>query len=767
MKKRLFVLINIGFYVLLLLQFWKRHTFAQNNPSEIIVVFKNQPTTSLILALSNTSTRELQVKNGITASNSIVYAVEDGDLSSVINEIAKDPSVSAVFPNYKLKPLLVPNDEKATSDLQWNLYKLKLAGTGQTAWDVTTGSGNVVVAVIDTGVQSDHTDLAGKISSLVDCSTGTCKEVSTLTDNDPRGHGTQVAGVIAAATNNNLGVAGAGYNTKLMILRVQDSAGQTTTDSFFNAVKWAADHGAKVINISFGVIAQNLTPAAIAAHNETINYAQQKGAVVVAAAGNCGGNTNGYEACATYSNGDLNNITGYAQNPKLYPAAAPNVIAVSATTTTDVMAGYSEHNDQTSGNWISVAAPGGDGLCSDSTKTCILSTVPTNQYFWENGTSMSAPQVAGVAALVFAKNPSLTNTQVKGIIESTANHNILAGSTYGLVDALAAVNSASNGTTNPTPTGSGNNPTPTLAGSPSVTPAASPTVTPTAGPTATPTITPYPTTAPRLPKSQPSVNLSAPYCPAATGSCTKKSEGDANCDGQIDKTDFEFWWQEFDTMRRVSPPNQNANFACVEGNIQTYFVDLTDFEVWRRNTTSGLVSVIPVVTTGPVGPTVPVPGTEGAPCLSTSSCNAGLCCAQGQGVCRLSGTQGITCLAGTPGTNITPTPTRTQLFNPPSVGSPEGSGGCNGDSECGTGRSCIKGGGGNICLPNESQEVQDRNDPDKGYGGCGSNSNNCPAGQYCEGGACHSPASQPDEGPGPEPDSGNWVEGLGDTLDNY
>lgn len=503
-KKALFLAVSAVFLFLLS----EKAVYAQD-PKEFIVVFKNKPTSALILALSNNSTRSLQIKNGITASNSIVYSVPDGDLNTVMNEVAKDSNVAAVFPNYRLHALAVPNDPMAASvspQSQWNLYKLNLAGSGRSAWDVTTGLTSTVVAVIDTGVQSNHTDLAGKIASLVDCSGGTCNEVTSMTDNDPKGHGTTVAGLVAAATNNSQGIAGVGYNTKLMILRVQDAAGQTTTDSFFNAIKWAADHGARVISISFGVLADNLNAVAIAAHNDTINYALGKGAVVVAAAGNCGGATSGYEACAIYPNGDVTTISGYAQNSKLYPAASPNVISVSATTTTDALAGYSEHNDATSGNWISVAAPGGDGLCSDSTKTCILSTVPTNQYFWDSGTSMSAPQVAGVAALVWAANPGLTNSQVKSIIETSANHNILAGSNYGLVDALAAVTAAS--------AASNNTPTPfATIGLPPPTRAVSPTITPTAGPTATPTVTPYPTTGARLPKTQSLPYPTGPYCP--------------------------------------------------------------------------------------------------------------------------------------------------------------------------------------------------------------------------------------------------------------
>jgi len=132
-----------------------------------------------------------------------------------------------------------------------------------------------------------------------------------------------------------------------------------------------------------------------------------------------------------------------------------------------------------------------------------------------------------------------------------------------------------------------------------------------------------------------------------------KSKGDANCDGKIDEADFNLWKQEFDTMVPASPYNQNANFACVEGNTQTYFVDLVSFEVWRRNTTVGLISYpSPTPTITPVPPTrVPV------------------------------------------------LPSNTPV--PPAAGGGGGGGGyydaCSNDGECGSGNCCIKGGNGNRC----------------------------------------------------------------------
>lgn len=559
MKKSLFFLLNIGFYVLLLLQFWKGTVYAQNslnNPPEIIVVFKEKPTVSVLSAFTNTTAQNLVIKNAITASNAMVFSLTSGNVKTVMSEVARNPNVKTVFPNYIWSLHAIPNDPMAAPDepqLQWNLYKLNLAGTGKSAWNVATGSPSVIVAVIDTGVQSDHPDMAGKIDSLVDCTGGSCNTVTSMTDAAAaNGHGTHVAGIVAAATNNGIGVAGVGYNTKLMIVKVYISDLVPNTDKFLNGIRWAADHGAKVINISSSLAAAvGEEPAGLGEINDAIFYAWDRGAVVVASAGNCGGNTNGKKDCAMYD--DNMQIVGYATNPKLYPGASPNVIGVAATTIDNSLASYSERNDSSDdsiGNWVSVAAPGGEGNCKEGAKTCILSTLPgdtnDNQYRWLSGTSMASPAVAGVAALVFAANPGLSNSQVKRIIETSANHSIAADATnFGLVNALAAVTAAGTTVTNtPTtkPTVSIISPTPNLTPTitpkitpvlsvtpssvsvipsstpiPTASPTATPTLTPTATPTLTPTETPYPTTGiSRLPKILPNPYPLAPFCPRTT-----------------------------------------------------------------------------------------------------------------------------------------------------------------------------------------------------------------------------------------------------------
>lgn len=573
------VLVLLGVFVLLLLL--GEDARAQNEPivsspvREVIVVFKKRPTTSTILSVTSQNTN-ITLENGITSSNAMVFSVASGSaVSETIASLSQNQNVEAVFPNQKVYLFAVPNDEliKATPvsgqpRKQWNMFNLKLAGDGQTAWDKTTGSGNVVVAVIDSGVDSTHPDLAGKLVSFVDCFVKPCQERTTMTDE--AGHGTHVTGLIAAATNNSIGMAGAGYNTKVMVIKMMNAQGVGDLDNLMEAIIWAADHGAKVINMSLGAVEENLDSAIITLLNNKVSYAWGKGVLLVAAAGNCGGNTQGDKGCAIRN--EQETVTGYAKNSKSYPGASPNVLSVAALKVDNTRASYSNYNDASNakiGNWISAAAPGGEYTSETDASNGIVSTIPANKYAYNQGTSMASPQVAGVAALLFAVNPNLTNAQVKTILETTADKGVAQGATNnGAIDALAAVNSAG-GAATPTATPG--------AGTPSVTPPATPAVSP------TPSLSPTPTP-PKLPKTPPSPMPTGPFCPPSTN-CDQKVLGDANCDGKIDERDYAVWKQQFDTMAPPLPINYNANFSCKETHNFSQFVDMIDYEIWRRNKT--------------------------------------------------------------------------------------------------------------------------------------------------------------------------------------
>ncbi len=241
----------------------------------------------------------------------------------------------------------------------------------EAAWAATRGSG-VTVAVVDSGVLGTHEDLIGSVLPGIDYVNGGDGRI------DPAGHGTHVAGIIAAHVDNGVGIAGAAPGVKILPVRVLDSSGSGSSSNVAAGIIWAADHGARVINLSLG---GGPSPGI----EQAMQYALGKQSVVVAAGGN------GYQ-------------TG---NTPLYPGAYPEAIAVSAVDQSLQHASFSN-----TGSYIDLAAPG-DSIWS------AWGTGPT-QYALASGTSMATPYVSAAAALVIAENPDLTAAKVTQILESTA-----------------------------------------------------------------------------------------------------------------------------------------------------------------------------------------------------------------------------------------------------------------------------------------------------------------------------------------------------------
>ena len=289
--------------------------------------------------------------------------------------------------------------QAATSDplrsKQWGLDRIE----AESAWPVSDGSG-ALVAVVDTGVDLGHPDLAANIVSagadFVEPK-GTCtgnkkKGQSCVQDGaqDKNGHGTHVAGIIAAVTNNNTGVAGVAPGAKILPVRVLDAEGSGTTDQIAAGVRYAADQGADVINLSLGILSGVDKAAKILGELEVVYdafaYAGSKGSVIVAAAGN-----DSAPFCAE-------------------PSGANNVICVGATDRNDLKAWYSNFDASTVQTYV--VAPGGQGsvFCSEAIYSTYLrgarSYCSTDGYEALDGTSMAAPHVAGVAALLAAKGDS-------------------------------------------------------------------------------------------------------------------------------------------------------------------------------------------------------------------------------------------------------------------------------------------------------------------------------------------------------------------------
>nr|1DBI_A Chain A, Ak.1 Serine Protease [Bacillus sp. Ak1] len=256
------------------------------------------------------------------------------------------------------------------------------------AWDVTKGSSGQEIAVIDTGVDYTHPDLDGKVIKGYDF---------VDNDYDPmdlNNHGTHVAGIAAAETNNATGIAGMAPNTRILAVRALDRNGSGTLSDIADAIIYAADSGAEVINLSLGCDCHTTTL------ENAVNYAWNKGSVVVAAAGNNGSST-------TFE-----------------PASYENVIAVGAVDQYDRLASFSNY-----GTWVDVVAPGVD----------IVSTITGNRYAYMSGTSMASPHVAGLAALLASQGRN--NIEIRQAIEQTADKISGTGTyfKYGRINSYNAV----------------------------------------------------------------------------------------------------------------------------------------------------------------------------------------------------------------------------------------------------------------------------------------------------------------------------------------
>ena len=284
---------------------------------------------------------------------------------------------------------------------QWHLSTIQ----APSAWDFSKGASSITIGMIDSGVETSHPDLAGKLVPGWNFITGN----STIVDNT--GHGTATAGTAAAATNNGIGVAGVGWANSIMPLVVVDSTDTASYSNMANAITYAADHGARVVNMSLAGSSGSSTL------QSAITYAWNKGTIVVASAGN-------------YSTSNL-----------YYPAACDYAVAVSATDSTDALASFSNY-----GSWIDLAAPG----------VSVLTTSTGGSYAYWSGTSFSAPIVAGVAGLVLGAKPSLSAASLVSLLEQNADD---LGSTgfdnsygYGRVNAYRAVVAAQGTISVPAPT---------------------------------------------------------------------------------------------------------------------------------------------------------------------------------------------------------------------------------------------------------------------------------------------------------------------------
>jgi thermitase len=388
-------------------------------PNQVIVKYSGEVQSAAVSAVF--STLNAVVVSDIAQLNAQVLELPEENVQAAMEVLAAQPSIVSVEPNYVATGAFIPNDALYTNQYGPQIIQ------APAAWDYSQGNSNVIVAVIDSGADFAHPDLQGKLIAGYDYVNG---------DSDPTddlGHGTHVAGIIAANFNNAAGVASIGANVKVLVMKVLNSSNTGSYSNFARAIVDATDRGARIINLSLGGLSASTTL------QDAVRYAWQHNVLVVAAAGNNG------------------------QNTLFYPAAYPEVLAVTMTDSKDAFNTNSNYGD-----WVDLAAPG----------TSIRSTYWSgglSTYASMTGTSMATPHVAGVAALILSTR-SMSNREVRDILLATADDKGATGRDnyygYGRVNALRAVQQA------------------LLVVQPS------PTVAPTATATPAPTMTPAPTATP-------------------------------------------------------------------------------------------------------------------------------------------------------------------------------------------------------------------------------------------------------------------------------
>jgi thermitase len=344
--------------------------------------------------ISVPSGRELQLVDALSRNRAVDYAETD----QLVTVAHHTPNIDYFPRQYALQN----TGQSFTSTSGGTTVAAGTADAdvdGVEAWDVTTGVG-VKVAVLDTGVATDNPDITAKVVGSANFSTA-------ATGEDNYGHGTHVAGIVAAV-KDSVGVSGVCPGCSILDGKVLNDSGSGSTSSIVNGIDWAVDEGAKVINMSLGQRVSSRTLEA------AVKDAWARGAVIVAAAGN-GGN-----------------------QAKIYPGAYPNVIAVAATDNNDAKASFSTY-----GKWVDVAAPGVSVYSTFPNHDFYLGTQYDREHGYDiaSGTSMASPIVAGVAALVWTTPAGTGNASVREKVEATAEPIPGTGPywAHGRVNALEAV----------------------------------------------------------------------------------------------------------------------------------------------------------------------------------------------------------------------------------------------------------------------------------------------------------------------------------------
>jgi cell wall-associated protease len=362
-------------------------SIAAAEEKEIIIKMKENVQFNAFSTNSSTQTEDLFE----------IIKVKEEDLQGKLEALREDPRIEYI------EEEIIFHYTNTVNDLYFNNQKKDFSILQVVeAWKQSNPVEKTVIAVLDSGVNVNHPDLRNRIvkpHNVLD---------SSASPTDNVGHGTHVAGIAGAQTNNNLGVASIAQNVSVMPIKVGDLNGATNSN-IVKGIQYAVKNGASIINLSLGSYDYS------EAVHDAIKSAVAQGVLIIAAAGNDG------------------------ESAKMYPAAYPEVLAVGAVDSqTEQLAGFSNYGD-----WVNVTAPG-----VDLYSTCVKGAVEpfdecktSNPYMHSSGTSMAAPMVASLAALLKSEAPSLSNKQNRYIIEQTSNLNSRDTELYqyGIVNAKSAI----------------------------------------------------------------------------------------------------------------------------------------------------------------------------------------------------------------------------------------------------------------------------------------------------------------------------------------
>lgn len=330
-------------------------------PGRILLKFRAE--VPEVEAAEMLSAQDLEILGEVGDLEILQLAVPEEQEKALVDTLAEDPRVEYAELDYVVHATIVPDDTYYS--WQWGLAKIQ----APTAWDIMGDTSAITIAILDSGVDLNHPDLNDKIVQGYDFVN------NDAVAQDDHGHGTHVAGIAAAETNNNAGVAGVSWGARIMPVKVLDAQGDGYYSDVAAGINWACSHGASILNMSFG----GSTPSSTL--QQALEEAYDDGCLMVAAAGN-----------------------GYGDGVD-YPAKYPQTMAVAATNQNDVRPSFSDYGPE-----VDVAAPG----------VAIYSTVWYHSYTYGSGTSMATPHVAGLAALVWSVCPEPTNAEVESVIETTA-----------------------------------------------------------------------------------------------------------------------------------------------------------------------------------------------------------------------------------------------------------------------------------------------------------------------------------------------------------